>query len=98
MKIRNHPAFANDTQNKIDYLDELVNVYRKYKELERQGNIELCKEFRRGIQIFRGIEELALAVKEILNHSPVTCANFSFFEMSFTYKGVKFFQLRESSI
>ena len=53
MKIKNHPAFADDTQNKIDYIDELVSIYHKYKELEKFGEIELCQEFRRGIQIFR---------------------------------------------
>lgn len=97
MKIRNHPAFAGDTQNKIDYIDELVNVYHKYKELEKFGEIELCQEFRRGIQIFRGIEELATALQTSYFSTPVKYANFSFLETSFTYKGVKFFQIIESA-
>ena len=37
MKIKNHPAFAGDTQNKIDYIDDLVSIYHKYKELEKFG-------------------------------------------------------------
>lgn len=97
MKIRNHPAFADDTQNKIDYIDELVSVYHKYKELEKFGEIELCREFRRGIQIFRGIEALAAALQASYFSTPVKYANFSFLETSFTYKGVKFFQIRESA-
>lgn len=97
MKIKNHPAFADDTQNKIDYIDELVSVYYKYKELERFGEIELCQEFRRGIQIFRGIEELATALQTSYFSTTVKYANFSFLETSFTYKDVKFFQIRESA-
>lgn len=97
MKIRNHPAFADDTQNKIDYIDELVNVYHKYKELEKFGKVELCKEFQRGIQVFNGIETLAAALQISYFSTPVKYANFSFIETSFTYKGVKFFQIRESA-
>lgn len=96
MKIKDHPAFADDTQNKIDYLDELVKIYHKYKELEKFGKIELCKEFRRGIQIFSGIETLAAALQIKYSSTPVKYANYSFFETSFTYKGVNFFQIRES--
>lgn len=97
MKIKDHPAFADDTQNKIDYLDELVKIYHKYKELEKFGKIELCKEFRRGIQIFEGIEELAAALQTKYFSTPVKYANFSFLEISFVYKGVIFFQIRESA-
>lgn len=97
MKIRHHPAFADDAQNKIDYVNELVNIYHKYKELEKFGKIELCKEFQRGIQVFNGIEILAEALKISYFSAPVKYANFRFFEISFTYKGVKFFQIRESA-
>ena len=97
MKIRNHPAFVGDAQNKIDYIDELVSVYHKYKELEKFGEIELCKEFRRGIQIFRGIEELAAALQISCLSTPVKYANYNFLEISFTYKDVTFFQIRESA-
>lgn len=96
MKIRNHPAFASDTQNKIDYLDELAGIYHKYKELEKFGKVELCKEFRRGIQIFSGIETLAAALQIKCFSTPVKYANYSFFEISFIYKDVTFFQIRES--
>jgi len=91
MKIKNHPAFAGDTQNKIDYIDDLVSIYHKYKELEKFGEIELCQEFR------RGIEALAAALQTSYFSTPVKYANFSFLETSFTYKGVKFFQIRESA-
>ena len=36
MKIKNHPAFADDTQNKIDYIDELVKCLLQ---IQRIGKI-----------------------------------------------------------
>ena len=39
MKIKNHPAFADDIQNKIDYIDELVSVQAPWRDLpERYGS------------------------------------------------------------
>ena len=97
MKIKITPAFADDTQNKIDYIDELVSIYHKYKELEKFGGDRTLSRVPERYTNFRGIEELATALQASYFSTPVKYANFSFLETSFTYKGVKFFQIRESA-
>ena len=86
MKIEQHPLFSNQThQANRDFLYRTVDIYYQVKSLVS------------GIQVYKGIEQLALAAGK----SPKTnwSGNEEYpFETSFEFCGVRFYQLKEANV
>lgn len=98
MKIEQHPLFSNQThQANRDFLYHAVDIYYQMKSLVNgNGSVELCNQLFGGIQVYKGIEELALAAGK----SPKTnwSGNEEYpFETSFEFCGVRFYQLKEAN-
>lgn len=62
MKARNHPAFADDSQNVVDDVESLVKIYKNYKDLQQECKANLYPAFNGGVRITDHIEVLASAV------------------------------------
>ena len=63
MKIEQHPLFLDQThQANRDFLYHAVDIYYQMKSLmSGNGTIELCNQLFGGVQVYKGIEQLALA-------------------------------------
>ena len=63
MKIEQHPLFSNQThQANRDFLYHAVDVYYQMKSLvSGNGTVELCNQLFGGVQVYKGIEQLAFA-------------------------------------
>lgn len=91
MKVRNHPAFADDTQNIVDDVDYLVKLYKGYTSLQHECKASLYPIFNGGIQVTDRIEVLASAVGAVL----VTVEQDDWmnpYKTLFIYKDVEFYQ------
>ena len=99
MKIEQHPLFSNQThQANRDFLYRTVDIYYQVKSLvSGNGTVELCNQLFGGIQVYKGIEQVALAAGK----SPKTnwSGNEEYpFETSFEFCGVRFYQLKEANV
>ncbi|MBS5343355.1 MAG: hypothetical protein KHX91_02125 [Clostridium sp.] len=97
MKIEQHPLFLDQThQANRDFLYHAVDIYYQMKSLmSGNGTIELCNQLFGGVQVYKGIEQLALAAGK----SPKTnwSGNEEYpFEIAFEFCGVRFYQLKEA--
>lgn len=98
MKIEQHPLFSNQTyQANRDFLYHAVDVYYQMKSLvSGNGTVELCNQLFGGVQVYKGIEQLAFAAGK----SPKTnwSGNEEYpFETSFEFCGIRFYQLKEAN-
>ena len=98
MKIEQHPLFSNQThQANRDFLYHAVDVYYQMKSLvSGNGTVELCNQLFGGVQVYKGIEQLAFAA----GNSPKTnwSGNEEYpFETSFEFCGIRFYQLKEAN-
>ncbi len=95
MRISQHLAFRYDLQCKIDYLDELVQMYERFKVLAKDGCIDgavLCDPFASGIHVYQGIDILAKAVGETLHIVQQDDLVYKY-KKYFDYCDVRFFEL-----
>ena len=94
MRISQHPAFRCDLQCKIDYLDELVQMYERFKTLvdECIDWVTLCDPFASGIHVYQGIDVLAKAVGETLHIVQQDDLVYKY-KKYFDYCDVRFFEL-----
>lgn len=94
MKISQHPAFRCDLQCKIDYLDELVQMYERFKTLADRciDGVTLCDPFASGIHVYQGIDVLAKAVGETLHIVQQDDLVYKY-KKYFDYCDVRFFEL-----
>ena len=91
MKARNHPAFADDSQNVVDDVESLVKIYKNYKDLQQECKANLYPAFNGGVRITGRIEALASAVgAELIIVEQGDWMNP--YKKFFVYKGVEFYQ------
>ena len=91
MKARNHPAFADDSQNVVDDVESLVKIYKNYKDLQQECKANLYPAFNGGVRITGRIEVLASAVgAELINVEQDDWMNP--YKKFFIYKDVEFYQ------
>lgn len=91
MKARNHPAFADDKQNTVDDVEDLVKIYKGYAALQQECKANLYPIFNGGVQVTDRIEVLASAVGAVI----VTVEQDDWmypYKKFFIYKGVEFYQ------
>lgn len=91
MKIEEHPAFKNDKQNLIDYLDKLVFLVQEYANLSGYNNIKLIDDNFTKIHISSGFDVLANAINADIEVEQLDSPTFEC-KKTFKYKGVDFFQ------
>ena len=96
MKIEYHPLFSKQIQYEhSEFLYRAVDVFYQMKGLiSGNGTVELCNQLFGGIQVFKGIEQLALAAGKSLQTNWSGNEDYPF-EVSFEFCGVRFYQLKE---
>ena len=91
MKARNHPAFADDKQNTVDDVEDLVKLYKGYTALQQECKANLYPIFNGGVRVTGRIEVLASAVGAEL--STVEQDDWMYpYKKFFIYKDVEFYQ------
>lgn len=99
MKLEQHPIFSNQTPNENrEFLYLTVDVFYQVKRLSAgNGTVELCNQFFGGVQVFKGIEQLAIAAGKV-PHTNWSGNEEYPFETSFEFCGVRFYQMKEASM
>ena len=91
MKARNHPAFADNNQNTVDDVEDLVKLYKGYTALQQECKANLYPIFNGGVRVTGRIEVLASAVGAEL--STVEQDDWMYpYKKFFIYKDVEFYQ------
>ncbi len=97
MKHEQQVMYINQTlQQMREFLYDSVDAFYQMKRLALgNGTVELCNQLYGGMQVYRGIKELANAVGKV-PHTEWS-GNLEYpLEASFEFCGVRFYQLREA--
>ena len=99
MEINEHPLFANQTpQENRDFLYQTIDVFYQIKRLAAgNGTVELCNQFFGGVQVYKGIDQLAIAAGKAPHTERSGNEDYPF-ETSFEFCGVRFYQMRETDV